>query len=105
MIELIVVLAIMGVMAGVVGLAVAQWDTPAEVRALDTAQAAIADARRRAVRSGKPVTVAISLDTVAPLTTPLLATAFPDGSVIADAALSIDRFTGRAVRPQPVVLR
>lgn len=108
MLELIVVVAIMGVMAGVVGLAVAQ-PAPTAENTLEAAHAAIADARRAAIRSGSAVAIVVSVDakedgsaissaihSAQPVA--LHATAFPDGSVIADPALGIDRLTGRPQR-------
>jgi prepilin-type N-terminal cleavage/methylation domain-containing protein len=105
MLELIVVLAIMGVMAGFVGLAIAKTDPGPQPNTLASAQAAIADARMRAIRRGAPVDIAVSITgnvSEQPATTTstrvLHAVAFPDGSVIADRALGIDRLTGRPLR-------
>ena len=87
LVELLVVLAILGVMAGVVGLAARRLDDtdPAAARS-----AAIADARRRALETRRPVTVEFrDGDTVRWMT------ARPDGSVRGDTALGLDPLTGR----------
>jgi prepilin-type N-terminal cleavage/methylation domain-containing protein len=87
LVELMVVLAILGVMAGVAGLAARSLDDtdPAAERA-----ALIADARRRALQTRRPVRLQVaSGDTVR------LMLALPDGSVRADSALGLDPLTGR----------
>lgn len=83
-----VVLAILGVMAGVAGLAAPSLERmdPAAERA-----AAIADGRRRALQTRRPVTLQVQVgDRVARLT------ALPDGSVRGDSALGLDVLTGRS---------
>jgi prepilin-type N-terminal cleavage/methylation domain-containing protein len=85
--EVVVVLAILGVFAGVAGLAarsLARTDTASE-RA-----SAIADARRRALEMRRPVTLTVQLGNG---TARLLA--LPDGSVRADTGLGLDPLTGR----------
>jgi prepilin-type N-terminal cleavage/methylation domain-containing protein len=84
LIELMVVLVILGVMASVVGLAARSLDDtdPAAERA-----ARIADARRRALHTRRPVV--LQLDSARRMV------AFPDGSVRADTALGLDELTGR----------
>jgi prepilin-type N-terminal cleavage/methylation domain-containing protein len=90
LVELLVVLAILGVMAGVVGLAV-----PPIRRAPEGGAAArVARARQTAVASGRAVTVSVSMDG-----RPRTATAFPDGSVVADSGLDVDRLSG-AINPK-----
>jgi prepilin-type N-terminal cleavage/methylation domain-containing protein len=87
LVELMVVLAILGVMAGVVGLAARSLDDtdPASQRA-----ARIADARRRALETRRPVRLELSSgDTVRRMI------ALPDGSVRADSALDLEPLTGR----------
>jgi prepilin-type N-terminal cleavage/methylation domain-containing protein len=86
LVELLVVLAILGVVAGVAGLSSRADPTPA---AIDAAGAQVAAARREAIRAGRSVTVVVSRDGHVSV-----ATAHADGSVVADSALSIDRFTG-----------
>ena len=90
LVELLVVLAILGVVAGVAGLSFRAEPTPA---AIDAAGAQVAAARREAIRTGRPVTVIVSREGHVSV-----ATAHADGSVVADSALSIDRFTGARVR-------
>jgi hypothetical protein len=82
-----VVLAILGVMAGVVGLAARSLDDtdPAAERA-----ALIADARRRALETRRPVVLEVAGDSAH-----RRMVAFPDGSVRADTALGLDVLTGR----------
>lgn len=87
LIELLVVLVILSLMAGLVGLAARNLDddTPEGRRA-----AAVADARRRALETRRPVSVTLTEGDSARR---LLA--LPDGSVRADAALGLDPLTGR----------
>ena len=89
LVELVVVLTILGVVAGVVGLAIRR---SAPIRAADAPTAAIAAARRVAIDSARIVTVDVGGDM-----TPNRATAYPNGSVVTDTALSIDRLTGAVV--------
>ena len=90
LVELLVVLAILGVIAGVAGLSFRAQPTRLEV---DTAVAQVAAARRDAIRTGRSVTVAVLREGHVGV-----ATAHADGSVVADSALSIDRFTGGRAR-------
>lgn len=88
LVELMVVLVVLGLMAGVVGLA---WrSNPASQ---NTQRDAIARARARALESGATVRLQVTLEgqrvTVA---------ALPDGSVIAPPGLHIDPLTGTTVR-------
>lgn len=87
LVELLVVLAILGVVAGVTGLA---FRPVSETSPVDAVAAQVATARRDALRTGRPVTVMVSRggDVVA-------ATAHPDGRVVADTTLAIDPLTGR----------
>jgi prepilin-type N-terminal cleavage/methylation domain-containing protein len=87
LVELLVVLAILGTVAGVTGLRFRRVTEPQRV---DTVDARIADARREAIRSGKSVTVIVMY-----ADHPMAATAHPDGRVIADTALAIDHLSGR----------
>jgi len=90
LIELIVVLAILSLMAGVTTLAFRRADmTPRVVPWVS----AIAGARRSAVDSNRTVSLTVRVgDNV------YAATALPDGSIVADAALGIDRLTGEVPR-------
>lgn len=89
LVELIVVLTILGVVAGVTGLAVRRV---APVHEADARAAAIGAVRRAAIDSARVVTADVAGDTV-----PYRVTAYPDGSVVADRALGIDRLTGAPV--------
>ena len=86
LIELIVVLAIVAIMAGVTTLAFRRADMTPTVAPWVSAVAA---ARRTAVDSDRTVSLTVRVgDKV------YAATALPDGSVVADAALGVDRLTG-----------
>ncbi|HEX2778578.1 MAG TPA: prepilin-type N-terminal cleavage/methylation domain-containing protein [Gemmatimonadaceae bacterium] len=87
-VELLVVLAILGVVAGVTAVAI---HTPRPAAA-GGAAATLVDARECAVRTGRTVTVIVadSADVRA-------ATAYPDGRLIVDDRLSIDTRSGRPV--------
>jgi prepilin-type N-terminal cleavage/methylation domain-containing protein len=76
LIELLVTLAILGLVAGVAGLSLGA--TPVPVR-LDARRAHLADARDAALRTGHPVTVIIA-DSGAVA----YVTALPDGRVLTD---------------------
>jgi prepilin-type N-terminal cleavage/methylation domain-containing protein len=93
LVELMVVLVIIGIMAGVAGLAARSLERtdPAAERA-----GAIADARRRALQTRRPVTLTVRMggDSVGRLV------AFPDGSVRGDSALGLDVLTGRPRAPR-----
>jgi prepilin-type N-terminal cleavage/methylation domain-containing protein len=91
LIELMVVLTILSVIAGVTGLA---FRRAQPVRAVDVRMAAIARARQLAIDSGRTVTVLVDIDSV-----PTPVTARPDGTVIADASLHVDRLSGGARAP------
>ncbi|HEX6041740.1 MAG TPA: hypothetical protein VFZ20_27070 [Longimicrobium sp.] len=82
-----VVLAILGVMAGVVGLAARTLDDtdPASRRA-----AQITEARRRALETRRPVVIQVAEGDSAGRMV-----ALPDGSVRADTLLHLDVLTGR----------
>jgi prepilin-type N-terminal cleavage/methylation domain-containing protein len=86
LVELLIVLAILGVVAGVVGLAARGASRPEP----DDNFARIAAARREAVASGRPVGIVLRLDG-----RPVDVSAWPDGSVRADTALAVDPLTGR----------
>ena len=90
LVEVLVVLAILGVVAGVTGLGLRAESQPPRV---DDAVARVSAARREAIRTGRSLTVVTSRDDHV-----VAATAHPDGSVVADSALALDRLSGRAVR-------
>lgn len=76
LIELLVTLAILGLVAGVAGLSLGATPVPVP---LDARRARIADARDAALRTGHPVTVIIAdSDAV------VYVTALPDGRVLTD---------------------
>ena len=86
LIELVVVLAILGIMASVVALSF----RGAGEREKDTPKLRIAAARREALEKRHAVTVSIAVgDSLRELT------AFPDGRVVGDTLLGIDPLTGR----------
>lgn len=87
LVELIVVLAILGVMAGIVGLV-----APASKRPDASAEraASVAEARRRALYTRRPVRLQVRVgDSVRQVL------ALPDGSVRGDSALGLEALTGR----------
>lgn len=87
LIELIVVLALLGIMAGMAGLA---FGAAEPLRPLDERTMRIAAARHQAVQERRSVTVEFQADGG-----PYMATAWPDGRVVADPALGIELLTGR----------
>ena len=84
LLELIIVVVGLGMISSVAMLAM-----PGKVVPPDDTPHRIAIARTKAVRTGKPVSVVLALDTVYSV-----ATAMPDGTVLADSAARIDRLTG-----------
>lgn len=86
LIEILIVLAILGIAAGIAGLGF-RSAMPIPV---DETTATIAAARRDAIRSGKSITIFVEH----PGRT-LSATAHPDGRVVADTALGVDLLSGR----------
>jgi prepilin-type N-terminal cleavage/methylation domain-containing protein len=92
LVELIVVLAILSVIAGVTTLAFRRADTGPGVPSWVSAVGA---ARRTAIDSNRSVSLIIRVGNAV-----YAATALPDGSVIADAPLGIDRLTGEPRRAQ-----
>ena len=105
LVELLVVLAILGVMAGVAGLSFARPVLAVQQPgSLEAALDSIAEVRRMAITRGVSITVTLSISgsTAGGGDAPWIvrATALPDGSIIADAALGIDRLTGRPVGSQ-----
>jgi prepilin-type N-terminal cleavage/methylation domain-containing protein len=86
LLELLVTLVVLGAVAGVVTVALPRLAQPAD----DTPMSRVARARRDALASGRPVTVTLD-DTAGAVD----ATIAPDGSVVADTLLRIDRLAGR----------
>jgi prepilin-type N-terminal cleavage/methylation domain-containing protein len=90
LVELIVVVAILAVVAGVTTLAFRRADANPNIPVWASA---IAAARRMAIDSARTVTLTVTVgDTV------LAATALPDGSIVGDSRLAFDRLTGEAIR-------
>jgi prepilin-type N-terminal cleavage/methylation domain-containing protein len=91
LLELLVTIALIAIVVGVVAPALPRLGDQGP----DTPASRIARARRDALASGRPVT--LSIDTVvAPAKAPPVdATVSPDGSVVADTMLSVDRLSGR----------
>ena len=90
LLELMIVLVVIGVVASVAALAM-----PNKVVPLDDTPHRIANARTKALRTGRPVTVTIQLNTVF-----AVATAMPDGSVLADSTAKTERMTGQPIPPR-----
>lgn len=84
LIELLVTLAIMAIVASVVTLSLRL-----DAGATDDVERQVMDARRTALRTGRPVTVHLVVRGE-----PATMTAFPDGGVAPDTALSLHRLTG-----------
>ena len=84
LVELLVVLAMLGVVGGVAVMAF----RPATA-SHEPGHPGAAEARRRALTTGRPVTFSLDPDQAA------LATALPDGRVVADSSTRLDPFTGR----------
>lgn len=85
LLELLVVVTLVGIVASVAVIAM-----PGKRVLPDDTAHRIAGARTEALRTGRPVTVVVQLDTVYGV-----ATAMPDGSVLADSAAHVDRLTGQ----------
>ena len=92
LVEMLVVLVLLGVMAGVAAVALPPPLAPAPASALND----LATARRTAITSGRSVTVAFSWDSQPARSV----TALPDGRVVADSAVPVDLFTGRLNAPR-----
>jgi prepilin-type N-terminal cleavage/methylation domain-containing protein len=92
LLELIVVIAIISIIAGVVGLGMAARKP---MSSGDRLQSRIAAARHDAVATGHPVTIVLDAEGG-----PRPATAYPDGRVLTDAVANIDPMTGRPTRAE-----
>lgn len=89
LLELIVCVAVLGLMASVATLAMRGAEPPDP----NDPKTVIADTLEAVLSSGTPATVQFTVNR-----RPALATINPDGSVLADSILGIDRFTGRSTR-------
>jgi prepilin-type N-terminal cleavage/methylation domain-containing protein len=85
LIELIVTLAILGIIGGVTVLAVRRIDQPRR----DDPRTIFADSLRVVLASGRPVVVRVLTDSG-----PASGTVRADGSIIADSVLGIEPLTG-----------
>jgi prepilin-type N-terminal cleavage/methylation domain-containing protein len=92
LLELLVVLALLGVMGAVVGLAGGASSKPPPS---DESVAAVAAARREALESGRRVVISLMVEGRR-----VDVTASPDGGVQADTALPIESLTGRYLGAQ-----
>lgn len=86
LLEFLVTLSIMGVILGVATLAFRRI----EERAPNDPYRLVDDSLRHAVSTGVPVTLRFIVNGVS-----AAATVFPDGSIVGDSALGIDRLIGR----------
>lgn len=86
LVELLVVLVLLGLVAGVVGLTI---HTAKPITVTDPILAAIAAARDSAIRTGRSVTIVLDVQDAQHEVT-----ASPDGRVAADTALAIDPLNG-----------
>jgi prepilin-type N-terminal cleavage/methylation domain-containing protein len=88
-VELMVTLALIGLLAGVVGLAL---HSAPRGPSIDAPTARLVAARDSALRFGIAVTFALTVDGRAHI-----ATALPDGRVVADSAFGVDALSGQAL--------
>ena len=89
LVELLITLSVMGVIMGVATMAVRRIEAPRP----DDPYQIVEDSLRRAVAIGRGTTIKLMVRGL-----PALVTVNPDGSVVADSALGIERFTGRMPR-------
>lgn len=87
LLELILVLAILGLMAGIVGLVAPRTIA---VPKSDSAAARAMALRASAIRTGRVVTGDVSVRSDV-----AVVSAYPDGRIVADSALHIDQLSGR----------
>jgi prepilin-type N-terminal cleavage/methylation domain-containing protein len=100
LIELVVVLAILGIMAAVVGLSSVRPALAPAPGTLSAALDSIAAIRRMAITQGISISTAVAIDGGGEgegRSRVAYVTAFPDGSVVADESLGIDRLSGRSI--------
>ena len=86
LVEMLITMALLGIIASVATLAMRRAIPPAASDPMTV----ISDTANVVVKSGIPVTLHFVIDG-----RPALATLNPDGSIVADTALHIDRFTGQ----------
>ena len=92
LIELLVALTLLVVTAAVVGITIPRRGPPT---ASDMAARALLEVRRAATGSGQSVST-----TIVVAGTPHAATALPDGSIVADSEVAVDRLAGVRVAPR-----
>ena len=97
LVELLVVLAILGIMSAVPILAFTRRPGSRTTTRAERLDSLLAEARRESLRTGKPISLVIDDSAGA-----RLAAVLPDGSIIADSALTallaLDRLSGRSHR-------
>ena len=89
LVELVVTVSLLGLVASVTTLAARRITRPDP----NGPATIVADSLDAVLSSGRPMTLQFIVGG-----RPLLATIGPDGGVVADSALHIDRFTGRSTR-------
>ncbi|MEO8879623.1 MAG: prepilin-type N-terminal cleavage/methylation domain-containing protein [Gemmatimonadaceae bacterium] len=87
LLELILAIAILGLMAGIVGLSAPHFGVPSEPQRAVTSAMRLRDS---AIRIGRRVTGSVRIKSRL-----LEVTAYPDGRVLADSELNIDAYSGR----------
>ena len=87
LLELLVTLAVLGVMLAVAGLAFGRLAEEPDAAAVRTAR--VAAVRRRALTLRRPVAFTVEVDGV-----PVVGTAHPDGHVVAERDLGLDPLSG-----------
>lgn len=92
LVELLVTIAVLGVLCAVATLAVRRIDRPNP----DDPRTMLANGIRSVLQTGKPASLHFVIDGVA-----ANATILPDGSVVADSALLVERLTGIPARVKP----
>ena len=92
LLELLVTMAILAALSAVTTLGVRRMDTPR----LDDPRTILANGIRQVLATGRPATLHFVIDGVA-----TSATVLPDGGVVADSALAIERLTGIPARAKP----
>lgn len=89
LIEMLITLALLGILASVTTLAIRRVAPPDPNDPLTV----IADTVNAVIKSGRPATLQFIVNGK-----PALATLNPDGSIVADSVLHIDRLTGESDR-------
>lgn len=87
LIEMVISVTLLGILASVTTLAVRRLTKPAS----SNPATIIADTLEHVLETGEPVTLQLTVNG-----RPVTANVNPDGSVVADTTLAIDRFTGRS---------